>query len=112
MSNDNIYAVGYKEMKGDSRYKNEPELLGQGGMICKPYTPFTLGWFTDMNNIMDKNLEQLRRYTAKTHYQNRPMSYQLEWGSLFGHNFHRNVYKYSKNVEPILPHDFDGLPYV
>lgn len=104
------YINGYPEAKaGDIAY--EPvshawnELVGNGGYICKPNTPFTREWYASMNLLLDEKLEALRMNPA-THARDRTengSNYPLGWNELLGRIFHRISYEYRKHILRSLP---------
>lgn len=109
-SND-IWMVGYKEVKGGVAYqpleKEWEKLIGNIAYICKPQTPLTKEWYTEMIRLLDSKLELLRKNPSK-HPQdaadNKTNSkYPIEWNEMLGRIFHRVSYKYKEKLSQELP---------
>ncbi len=110
-SNDK-WICGYPEIDGGVAYvpliNNWKELIGNGAYICKPKTPLTFEWYTEMIKLLDDRLERLKLYPA-THPQqqdnNNPnyQGYPIEWNEMLGRIFHKVSYKYKDRMLNTLP---------
>lgn len=71
-------------------------LIGNGAFICKPYTPFTELWLNNVHQILDKSLNQLKKYPASGPLDFYKMkmrdgsksNYPLNHAAFSGENFH------------------------
>lgn len=117
-TNPDIWMVGYGEAKaGDvPKIHADPELdvilhkewyklIGNGGYICKSRTPLTQEWYDSMICVMDKHLENLKKYPARYPQEvySNGYPYPLRWAELLGEVFHPICYKYYTHVSNILP---------
>jgi hypothetical protein len=83
------------------------ELIGNGAYICKPQTPLTQEWYSEMISLMDKKLEQLIEYPASFPQDCAEVSngrYPIEWNEMLGRIFHRVCYEYKDKLLNTLPH--------
>ena len=104
------YILGYTEAKaGDIAYQPVShawkELVGNGAYICKPYTPLTTEWYSEMMHLLDEKYEELRAHPA-THARDHTQlntGYPLGWSELLGSIFHRVCYKYRDHIAHGLP---------
>jgi len=86
---------------------NWKKLIGNGAFMCKPNTPLTNEWYSNLLKMMDSKLELLKRYPAKNIFEtdaNRKASnYPLRWAEVQGMIFHPLIYKYQTHVLQTLP---------
>ncbi len=130
-----IFLVGRPEVKGgpakvfDGERRWMPdfwtELVGCGWWVGRPNTPLSAEMYSDINHLLDKNYEALKKFPAKTAFDKkkekfwsglpffRKRGYPLPW-TVFGNIFHPLNYKYRAHVKNILPTDEQynlGLSY-
>lgn len=80
------------------------DLVGNGGYICKPGTPLTTEWYTEMVSFLDRKLEALRVHPAAGPRDCAESSaYPIEWNEMLGRIFHRVCYKYKEHLLSTLP---------
>ena len=120
-TNEDIYCVGYREIDAGSVEPDVPQvvrdnwmkILGNGAYIFKPNTEFTFQWYSECKNLLDRSLEQLKRFPA-THPrqtycaihggQKMPgYEYPFRWGQLLSEIFHPICYKYRNKISQNLP---------
>jgi FkbM family methyltransferase len=114
-SGENIFGCGYPEI-GESCVANVlvtsewRKLIGNGAYIFKPNTEFTQQWYTEMIQLLDKKLENLRDYYVKNNGKVHPQAqfnsedeYPIGWNEMLGRIFHPIVFKYHKNILNMLP---------
>jgi glycosyltransferase involved in cell wall biosynthesis len=106
------WICGYPETEGGVAYaplkEQWRELIGNGAYICKPNTPLTNEWYSDMLKVMDKKLISLKLHPAKFprdgHNQGGPNSkYPITWNEMLGKIFHKLIHKYKEKVMNTLP---------
>lgn len=110
LSNSDKWMIGYKEINGGVAYQpyvNEwKELIGNCAYICKPQTPLTKEWYSEMLELLDNKLERLKLNPAT---QPRDCSeasggkYPIEWNEMLGRIFHKINYKHKDMVLNTLP---------
>jgi len=96
------WIIGYKEsgpdaIAGDSFIKSKwAGLIGNGAYICKPHTPLTEEWYSEMIKLLDERLDLLKEYPASypqdhknARGPNGISKYPIEWNELNGRIFHR-----------------------
>lgn len=106
---EDIWACGYKELQGGVGY--EPyadkwaELIGNCAYICKPRTPLTTAWYTEMMRLLDSRLGQLILHPAKGPQDPKEYGggYPIEWGEMLGRIFHKVSYDFKGHVINTLP---------
>ena len=104
----NAWINGYPEIPTGVAYKPAEqywnELVGNGAYICKPNTPLTLEWYSEMIKLMDDRLERLREHPA-THPRDcaEYSEYPIEWNEMLGRIFHKVCYKYRHKLLRTLP---------
>jgi hypothetical protein len=104
------WICGYKEIGPngvpfESLADKWEELVGNGAYICKPQTPFTEEWYSNMISLMDKKLELLKENPA-TYPQDKAEEgngYPIRWSEMLGEIFHQVCYKYKEHVLNMLP---------
>jgi hypothetical protein len=117
--NENKWICGYPEIGEDGVpeiddpinnlivRKNWKKLIGNGAFICKPDTPLTREWYSNLMKLMDSKLEELKMYPAKHIFEtddNRKKSkYPLRWAEVQGIIFHPLIYKYHSHTLNTLP---------
>jgi hypothetical protein len=133
----NVYFVGRPEVpKGPAHVFDREgrwmpdywqELVGCGWWVGRPRTPLTTEMYHDLHELLDKNVELLKKYPAKNPYAKKKKSklawlpfnfekekgYPLPW-TVFGNIFHPLNYKYRHHIIKTLPADQiknSGLPY-
>lgn len=104
------WVIGYKEIQGGVAYVPHAEqwadLVGNGAYICKPNTPLTNEWYTDMIHLLDERLDRLRANPAtfpQDCWNYEGSQYPLEWNEMLGRIFHRVCYKYKTHLLNTLP---------
>jgi hypothetical protein len=104
------WVCGYKEV-GPEGIAYGPvvdywyELVGNGAYICKPQTPLTKEWYSEMLKVLDTKLEQLKRHPA-TYPQSCAedgSGYPIQWNEMLGRIFHRVSFTYKEKLMTILP---------
>jgi hypothetical protein len=119
LSSDNHWICGYPEFdqggvpKLDDPIndimvrKNWNKLIGNGAFICKPNTPLTNEWYSNLLKMMDKNLQSLKTYPARNIFETdkarKTSRYPLRWAEVQGMIFHPLIYKYQTHVLNVLP---------
>lgn len=107
MEQSDAWICGYKEVDGGAwnelgdRWK---ELIGNGAYICKPNTPLTREWYSQICQLLDKHLYELSLHPA-THPRDHvgtESGYPLEWSET-GILFHKVCYRYKERVLRTLP---------
>ena len=87
--------------------KNWKKIIGNGAFICKPNTLLTREWYSNLIQLMDLNLEKLKKHPAKnifeTEENRRTSQYPLRWAEVQGMMFHPLIYKYQTHVLNTLP---------
>lgn len=71
-------------------------LLGNGGYICKPRSPFTTEWYFELHRQMDLLYNRLEKNPGNTFGDN--PGYPVEWSQILGCIFHPLCLKYSKRL--------------
>jgi hypothetical protein len=111
-NDENIWAVGYKEIRGGVAYQPYEDkwndLIGNCAYIFKPRTPLTYAWHEEMISLLDSKLNDLIKYPAKNPQDSKEkykdgIGYPLEWNEMLGRIFHKWVYKYRDHVDQSLP---------
>lgn len=107
---DNTWICGYREGGEDcigyrpyAKYWNK--LIGNGCYICKPNTPLTRVWYSEMIKLLDGRLEELKKHPA-THIRDHKdlgTGYPIEWNEVGGRIFHRISYDYVDHINQNLP---------
>jgi len=106
--NSDAWICGYKEIAGgtSSDYRDKwNELVGNGAYICKPGTPLTEEWYSQLNRILNSKLEQLILHPA-SHPRDRAgadSEYPIGWDEILGQIFNKVCYKYKEKLMRILP---------
>ena len=101
LNNSKKFAVGYKETKSTDVciVKNKYKLvIGNCAYIFKPQSIFTTEWYTKLIKKMDTNLQQLKKFPARTPQEiySKSYPYPFEWAEILGNIFHPLCYKYHK----------------
>ena len=106
------WIIGYKE-SGESDIagtedirKQWRELVGNGAYICKPQTPLTQRWYSEMIKLLDERLDRLKQYPAtfpQDHAEISGGKYPIEWNELNGRIFHRISCEYKDKILNTLP---------
>ncbi len=133
-TNPEVYFVGKPEIKGgpakvfDENGKWMPkfwkDLVATNRWVGKANTPLSSEMFREINQLLDKNFETLKRNPARHPYDKKRNKikqwlrfenndYPLEW-TVFGNIFHPLNYKFRQNIKRTLPADEIenlGLPY-
>ena len=82
------------------------EFIGNGAYICKPGTPFTHEWYSEMLKTLDRKLEMLKKYPSTFPQDRSEISggkYPLGWVELLGFIFHRTSYRNLNKLMNTLP---------
>lgn len=105
-----MWMNGYKEIHGGVAYQPHAdawnELVGNGAYICKPQTPLTKEWYSEMIRFLDTKLEKLREHPAQYPQDCAERSggcYPIEWNEMLGRIFHRVSYQYRDKILRTLP---------
>ena len=81
-------------------------LLGNCCYICKPQTPLTQEWYSEMLALLDQKLELLKMYPAshaRDHYDLDGSKYPLYWEEMLGKIFHKVSSKYKDHLMNTVP---------
>ena len=88
------------------------DLIGNGAYICKPQTPLTQEWYSEMLKLLDERLPLLQKFPAtfpQDHAEISNGKYPIEWNELNGRIFHRISCNYKYKILKTLPiPDFDN----
>ncbi|WP_161530835.1 capsular polysaccharide synthesis protein [Riemerella anatipestifer] len=80
--------------------RHTPLLIGNCAYICKPYSPITTEWYTELHKRMDKCYAALESSVSKNEelvgYENE--NYPIPYFHLLGQIFHPLILKYHKHV--------------
>jgi hypothetical protein len=88
---------------------NYKDLIGTPNFICKPRTPFTEEWFSQLNQILYEKLPLLEKWPARhpregAHDGKDPLyPYPIEWTEILGDIFHPLIYKYREHADYHCP---------
>ena len=104
------YIVGYSEKSStDIAYTPVSEywniLIGNGAYICKPNTPLTNEWYSEMISLLDKKLNELQIHPAiyPRDAKEHGTGYPIEWNEMLGRIFHKVCFKYTEKILRCLP---------
>jgi hypothetical protein len=110
------WICGYKEIGPGGvmcqSYKDYwQELIGTGCFICRPNTPFTNNWYSEVLKILDRKLDILKTNPAtfpqdcNDYGSGYPSTsgYPLGWTELLGQVFHRVIFDYRDRILQTLP---------
>ena len=108
------WIVGYPEMitkvavgpENPELQDHWSELVGNCAYICKPRTPLTREWYNEMILLLDKKLDDLKKYPATSPTDCSAESngrYPIGWEEMLGVIFHRTCYKYKDTLINTLP---------
>jgi hypothetical protein len=106
--NEDMWICGYTEIDGGVAYIPHrhlfTDLIGNCCYICKPRTPLTKEWFTEMTELLDKKLDRLMQFPATFPQDCAEHSdYPVEWNEMLGRIFHRITYRYKDRMLHALP---------
>lgn len=110
LNNSHKWMIGYKEIEGGVAY--EPykdyydQLIGNGCYICKPKTPLTQEWYSEMIKLLDTKFELLKIYPStfpQDCYEVSNGKYPIGWNEILGRIFHRVSYNYRYMMLNTLP---------
>ena len=95
---------GYPELDGGAAVGAWQDLIGNGGYICKPHTPLTEEWYSEVVKFLDDKLEELKKNPA-SHPQDcaEGSKYPIEWNELGGRIFHRVALNYKDKLLRTVP---------
>lgn len=100
----NKYIVGYQEVNEDSVATVEdtklqcelrfhfPLLIGNGAYICRPGTPFTSEWITELDKVLEHYYPSLQKSV------NNGAEYPIPYTALLGNIFHPLCLKYHDKI--------------
>ena len=100
----------------DTLKTNYRDLIGTSNFICKPKTPFTKEWFSQLNQILYDKLPQLEKWPARHCREGAQDGYDpnyhypIEWTEILGDIFHPLVYKYREHADYHCP-QFSSTQY-
>jgi len=105
------WIIGYREFSRhgvastiDEIRNNFYLLVGNGAYICRPQTPLTQEWYTEMMSLLDTKLDLLKKYPATNPQDCKEKSnYPIEWNEMLGRIFHKVCYKYTDHLLYTLP---------
>lgn len=93
------WILGYPEIapsgvasQNEKLKMNYFRLIGNGCFICKPQTPLTKEWYGIVKDLLDANLEKLKKNPGNMWGDN--AGYPLRWAEVQGELFHPLIYKY------------------
>jgi hypothetical protein len=103
-----VWINGYRETKPEDvaytpAIRVWQKLVGNGAYICRPRTPFTHDWFSEMNRMLDRKLGALRKHPAKRVDRRESFPYPIEWGEVAGRNFHKSLSNYTQHAIANVP---------
>lgn len=86
--------------------KNHKSLIGCCAFICKPETPFTTAWWSELNRRLDLLHDDLHKSPCKLHPKEQPQriyngvvsTYPVPWTYILGDIFHPLSLKYSDHL--------------
>jgi len=81
-------------------------LIGNGAYICKPQTPLTQEWYSEMLKLLDERLPLLQKFPATFPQDRAEISngkYPIEWNEMLGRMFHRICCRYKYKILNTLP---------
>ena len=110
LKNSDKWMCGYRMQGPDIAYIPHRDywydLVGVGAFICKPHTPLTEEWYSEMLKVLDSRLEELKqkpsRYTNDSTWTD--SGYPIRWAELLGEVFHNISYKYKEKMLYTLPY--------
>lgn len=104
------YINGYPELGPDSLgYAPAAplwkQLVGNCAYICRPHTPLTEKWYSEMIKLLDDKLPILRTNPAKcpTDCAELKTGYPIEWNEMLGRIFHRICAEYVDHIIQTVP---------
>jgi hypothetical protein len=104
------WMIGYKEVEGGVAYgpvsHEWANLIGNCAYICKPHTPLTEEWYSEMIKLLDSKLERLREHPAtypQDNFGTNGSVYPMGWNEMLGQIFHRVSYGYKDRLLNTLP---------
>jgi hypothetical protein len=120
-----VYLVGKPEIKGGpAKVFNENglwmpelwnELVATNRWVGRAKTPFSNELYNAINQLLDENIECLKKYPARNAYDKKKQGFSslISFGknkyplpyTVFGNLFHPLNYKYRNNFKRILPFD-------
>lgn len=71
-------------------------IAGNGAYICRPYTPFTFEWYTELNKRMDFYYDELVKNPGDIFGKNE--GYPIPWNRILGAIFHPLCLKYHDRI--------------
>ena len=71
-------------------------VLGNCAYICRPYTCFTLEWYTELHKRLDTFLPELKKNPGNVWGDNE--GYPIPWTKILGEIFHPLCLKYTKQL--------------
>ncbi|HSV76142.1 MAG TPA: hypothetical protein VLH37_03825 [Bacteroidales bacterium] len=106
-ANPKKWIIGYREIGergvaqesgpvGADLRKYWHQLLGNGAFICKPYTPFTFEWYTELHCRMDYFYDELVKHPGDAFGDN--TGYPIKWAYIMGYIFHPLCLKYNNRL--------------
>ena len=94
--NTKMVANGYREEQPSHIAYHDSQiyydkLIGNGSYIIRPQTEFTIRWFNELNELLDKKLDLLKANPAKHEYDKAEEGngYPIEWNEMLGRIFHK-----------------------
>jgi hypothetical protein len=82
------------------------DLIGNGAYICKPQTPLTQEWYSEMLKLLDERLSLLQKFPStfpQDHSEISNGKYSIGWNEMLGRIFHRVSCNYKDKLLNTLP---------
>ncbi len=110
LSNPNKYINSYVEFHKDCIVYEPAKIVwdkmaGNCAYICRPGTPFTEKWYSEMISVLDKKLPLLRINPATNPQDCAPngSGYPITWSEILGQIFHKICYEYLDYIMQTVP---------
>ena len=105
----NGWILGYPELHRDDIVSlpgslgidlknNFTRLIGNGAYICRPSTPITREWYSELIFRMDRSYDKLKQNVGNVWGDN--LDYPLRWSEILGDIFHPLCLKYHQHLIP------------
>ena len=101
---------GYREVEGGVGHPpavaHWRELVGNCAYVCRPRTPLTHAWYSEMIVLLEARLPRLRDNPARhpqDFYRREGSAYPLEWNEMLGRIFHRVCFGFRDRLLQTVP---------